>query len=108
MVYSDGPRRGDSARLEPRDFERLLEFLRRTYAISDFDSFRKHIVFGLQDLVPSEINAYNEVNLRTQHNKVIYDRPEAMSLPDGDRIFESHIPEHPLVAYSKARRGHGA
>jgi DNA-binding CsgD family transcriptional regulator len=108
MVYGDGPRRGDSARLEPRDFEGLLEFLRRTYAISDFDSFRKHIVFGLQDLVPSEINAYNEVDLRTQRNKVIYDRPEAMSLPDGDRIFETHIPEHPLVAYSKGRRGHGA
>jgi DNA-binding CsgD family transcriptional regulator len=97
-----------SARLEHRDFERLLEFLRRTYAISDFDSFRRHVVHGLQSLVPSEINAYNEVDLRTQHNDVVYDRPEAIKLPDGDRIFERHIPEHPLIAYSKGKRGHGA
>lgn len=97
-----------SARLEHRDFERLLEFLRRTYAISDFDSFRKHIVLGLPSLVPSEISAYNEVDLRTQRNDVVYDRPEAMKLSDGDRIFERHIPEHPLIAYSKGNRGHGA
>src|SRR5712691_3144745 len=66
------------------------------------------IVHGLQSLVPSEINAYNEVDLRTQRNDVVYDRPEAIKLPDGDRIFERHIPEHPLIAYSKAKRGHGA
>jgi DNA-binding CsgD family transcriptional regulator len=108
MVDGDPPNRGHSARLERRDFERLLEFLRRTYAISDFDSFRKHVVFGLQSLVPSEINAYNEIDLRTQHNDVVYDRPEAMKLPDGNQIFERHIPEHPLIAYSQSKPGHGA
>ena len=107
-MVGDAPNGGGSARLEHRDFERLLEFLQRTYAISDFDSFRKHVVFGLQSLVPSEISAYNEINLRTQHNNVVYDRPEAMKLPDGNRIFERHIPEHPLIAYSQSKPGHGA
>jgi DNA-binding CsgD family transcriptional regulator len=108
MVDGNGPIGEGSARLEHRDFERLLEFLRRTYAISDLDSFRKHVVLGLQSLVPSEISAYNEINLRTQHNDVVYDRPEAIKVPDGDRVFERHIPEHPLIAYSKSNRGHGA
>ena len=95
-------------RLRQRDLHFLLEFLRRTYAAQTLDSFRRHLLTGLQQLVPSEITAYNEVNLRTQHNEVVYDRPEAMTLPDGERIFDRYIPEHPLIAYSKGRRGHGA
>ena len=108
MVDGHAPNGGGSASLEHRDFGRLLEFLQQTYAISDFDSFRKHVVCGLQSLVPSEISAYNEIDLRTQHNEVVYDRPEAIKIPDGDRIFERHIPEHPLIAYSQSKPGHGA
>ena len=94
-------------RLRQRDLLSLLEFLRQTYAVRSLGSFRAHLLSGLQQLVPSEIAAYNEVNLRTQHNEVVYDRPGAMSLPDGERIFDRYIPEHPLIAYSKRRRGHG-
>jgi DNA-binding CsgD family transcriptional regulator len=95
-------------RLRQRDLQSLLEFLRHIYAAQSLDSFRRHLLTGLQQLVPSEITAYNEVNLRTQHNEVVYDRPEAMTLPDGERIFDRYIPEHPLIKYSKGRRGHGA
>src|ERR1700730_1922741 len=95
-------------RLRQRDLESLLEFLRQTYAVQSLDSFRARLLSGLQQLVPSEITAYNEVNLRTQHNEVVYDRPGAMSLPEGERIFDRYIPEHPLIEFSKRRRGHGA
>jgi len=95
-------------RLRQRDLRSLLEFLRQIYAAQSLDSFRTHVLSGLQQLVPSEITAYNEVNLRTQHNEVVYDRPGAMSLPEGERIFDRYIPEHPLIRYSKRRRGHGA
>ena len=94
--------------LSQRDINALLEFLRKIYAVQGLDSFRIQVVSGLQNLVPSEISAYNEVNLRTQHNEVVYDRPEAMSLPDGDHIFDRYIPEHPLIAYRKSRPGHTA
>lgn len=96
------------SRVSQRDLRALLEFLQQSYAIQDLSSFKRHVLSGLQNLVPSEINAYNEVNLRTQHNEVFYDRPEVMSLPHGDQIFDRHIPEHPLIAYSKRSRGHGA
>ena len=108
MVHGAGPRGRDSSRLEHRDFKEVLEFLGRIYAISDFDTFRKQVVSGLQSLVPSEVNGYNEVDIRSQHNEVVYDRPEAIRVPDGDRIFDRYIPEHPLIAYSKSTRGHGA
>jgi len=108
MVHGTGPRGIDSSRLEHRDFKEVLEFLERIYAISDFDTFRKQVVSGLQSLVPSEVNGYNEVDIRSQHNQVVYDRPEAIRVPDGDRIFDRYIPEHPLIAYSKSTRGHGA
>ena len=95
-------------RLRQRDLRSLLEFLRQTYAAQSLDSFRKNLLTAIQDLVPSEITAYNEVNLRTQHNEVVYDRPEAMTLPEGERIFDRYIPQHPLINYSKDKRGHGA
>lgn len=94
-------------RLRQHDLRALLEFLRQTYAVQSLDSFRTHVLSGLKQLVPSDITAYNEVNLRTQHNEVVYDRPGAMSLPDGEQIFDRYIPEHPLIEYSKRRRGHG-
>ncbi len=108
MAGGVGLRRRDSSHLRQRDINALLKFLRKTYAVQDLDSFRVHVVSALQNLVPSEINAYNEVNLRTQHNEVLYDRPEAMSLPDGDRIFDRYIPEHPLISYRANTRGHSA
>ena len=97
-----------SARLGQRDINSLLEFLRKIYEVRGLGSFRRHVVSGLQNLVPSEIIAYNEVNLRTQHNEVVYDRPEAMNLPDADRIFDRYIPEHPLISYRKSTLGHNA
>jgi len=108
MVHGAGPKRRDSSRLEHSDFKEVLEFLERIYAISDFDTFRKQVVFGLQNLVPSEVNGYNEVDICSQHNTVVYDRPEAITIPDGEGVFDRHIPEHPLIAYSKVTKGHGA
>ena len=108
MAAGAGLRRRESSHLRQRDINALLEFLRKTYAVQDLDSFRAQVVSGLQSLVPSEINAYNKVNLRTQHNDVVYDRPEAMSIPDGDRIFDRYIPEHPLISYRASTRGHSA
>ena len=95
-------------RLRQHDLRSLLEFLRQAYAAQDLNAFRTHVVRGIATLVPSDITAYNEVNLRTQHNEVVYDRPDAMSLPDGERIFDRYIPEHPLIKFSKRRQGHGA
>jgi DNA-binding CsgD family transcriptional regulator len=94
-------------RLTHRDLRSLLDFLRPAYALQGLDGYRAYLLSALPKLVPSEITAYNEVNLRTQHNDVVYDRPGAMSLPDGERIFDRYIPEHPIIKFSKHRRGHG-
>jgi DNA-binding NarL/FixJ family response regulator len=84
-----------------------MECLRSTYAVRDLRSFQEHLLSGLQKMVPSEVNAYNEVNLRTQHNEVIYDRPETVALRQSEEIFDRYIPEHPVIAYTKNKRGHG-
>src|SRR5260370_8636412 len=87
-------------RLRQHDLRALLEFLRQTYAVQNLHSFRAHLLNGLPKLVPSEITAYNEANLRTQHNQVVYDRPGPISLPHGQRIFDRYTPDHPLIRYT--------
>lgn len=93
--------------LRQRDIRSLLKFLRQVYAAQDLDTFRTRLVRGLHQLVASEIAAYNEVNLHTRRNKAVYDRPEAIRIPDAEQVFDRYIPQHPLIAYSKRRRGHG-
>lgn len=94
-------------RLTRHDLESLLNFLRQTYTVQSLESFRTHVLRSLPQLVPAEVTAYNEVNVRTQHNSVVYDRPEVVSLRDGERIFDRHIPEHPVIEFSKRRPWHG-
>jgi DNA-binding CsgD family transcriptional regulator len=50
-------------------------------------------------VVPSDNAVYNEANVRRQ--RVVWREEPAVSpvLPDARRIFERHMPEHPLIRY---------
>lgn len=108
MAEAAARRLGWGSRLNQSDLGALLKFLRRIYESQDLRSFRTQIVFGLQQMVGSEINAYNEVDLRAQHNTVVYDRPEVIQMREGAEIFDRYVLQHPVIAYSRGRRGHGA
>jgi DNA-binding CsgD family transcriptional regulator len=86
-------------RLATRDLRTLLDFLRDVYAVQNLNDFLRHVVSGLGTVVPSDSTSYNEVNLRLQRNTFVADPPDAFTFPDHQRIFQHHIPEHPLIAH---------
>src|SRR5207245_1779222 len=86
-------------RLETRDLRTLLDFLRETYAWQNRNGFVRYVTSRLSTIVPSESTSYNEVNLQLQRNTALVDPPDAFTFPDHQRIFQRHIPEHPLIAH---------
>src|ERR1700737_1347476 len=85
--------------LTARDVPVLLEFLRDLYTIRDVHSFRVHLVSNISRLVRSEITSYNAVDYRAQRNTMFADPRDALEFPDSHRIFDQHIPEHPLIGH---------
>jgi len=85
--------------LGTRDLQTLLDFLRETYAWQNRNGFVRYVTSRLSTIVPSESTSYNEVNLQLQRNTALVDPPDAFTFPDHQRIFQRHIPEHPLIAH---------
>jgi len=84
-------------RLGPGDLRRLVTFLGGLYAHHDLDGLVEYIVRNLTRVIPSDSSVYNEANVRRQ--RVVWrEEPSiAAALPDANRIFERHMPEHPLT-----------
>lgn len=90
--------------LTERDFRRLSRFLRRSYAICELPGFRNQVVTDLPEVLASEVTVFNEVDTRRRQLHHVTNPPAAMDFPDSVRIFEEHMHEHPLIAYSTAER----
>src|SRR6266851_9462655 len=90
--------------LREHDVSALLDFLRTLYALRDLRTFCSHVISAVPKLVGSDITTYNEVNCESQQNATVSDPPHALDFPDSHRIFNQHIPEHPLIGHY-ARRG---
>lgn len=84
-------------RLTQRDFRSVLDFLLRSYALSDFSSLSSHVVSALPRVVPSEITTWNEVHHRQNRVMMVTDPPGSLDFPDSLLIFERHMHEHPLI-----------
>lgn len=94
-------------RLSGRDLQGVLDFLRDVYALRDLQAFSEHLLRALPKLVPSEITTYNEVNPR--RSRVVWTgHPEGWDFAGAHGVFEEHMTEHPLIAYSRGNHGHGA
>ena len=85
--------------LREHDVSALLDFLRTLYALRDLRRFRCHLISAVPKLVRSEITTYNEVNCESRQNATVSDPPDALDFPDSHRIFNQHIPEHPLIGH---------
>ena len=85
--------------LREHDVGALLDFLRTLYTLRDLRSFRSHVISAVPKLVRSEITTYNEVNCAKRQNATVSDPPDALDFPDSHRIFNQHIPEHPLIGH---------
>ena len=90
--------------LTQRDFRRLSQFLHRIYAIRALPEFRNQVVTNLPELLPSEVTVFNEVHTRRRQLHHVTNPISAMDFPDSVRIFEEHMHEHPLIAYSLDKR----
>lgn len=90
--------------LTQRDFRRLSQFLHRIYAICALPEFRNQVVDYLPELLPSEVTVFNEVHTRRRELFHVTNPSSAMDFPDSVRIFEEHMHEHPLIAFSLDKR----
>jgi DNA-binding CsgD family transcriptional regulator len=86
-------------RLGRGDLRRLVGFLDGLYAHHDLDGLVDYVVRDLARVIPSDSSVYNEANVRRR--RVVWrEEPSiAASFPDANRIFERHMPEHPLIAH---------
>lgn len=84
-------------RLTQRDFRAVLEFLLRSYALTDSASFPHYLVSALPKVVSSDITTYNEVNHRQGRVAMVVEPEGALDFPDSLRIFEHHMHEHPII-----------
>jgi len=93
-------------RLARKDFRALLECLGGLYALRDLRGFPTHVVSALPKVVSSDITSFNEVNPPKRRNTLVVAPADAINFPDSRRIFEAHIPEHPLIAnYQRTHDG---
>jgi DNA-binding NarL/FixJ family response regulator len=53
----------------------------------------------IPQLIRSEITTYNEVNCESRQNAPVSYPHDALDFPDSHRIFNQHIPEHPLIGH---------
>ncbi|HEV2326662.1 MAG TPA: LuxR C-terminal-related transcriptional regulator [Terracidiphilus sp.] len=90
--------------LSERDLKRLSRFLHRSYSICGLPEFRNQVVTSLPEVLPSDVTVFNEVDTRRRQLHHVTNPPAAMDFPDSVRIFEEHMYEHPLIAFSTIER----
>jgi DNA-binding CsgD family transcriptional regulator len=85
-------------RLSHREFDRLSSFLLDLYAFRDHDTFVKHILTALHDLIPCEHVSYNEMDIQGQHgfNNSYPDNPRISRMTP---LFGKLMHQHPVVQH---------
>jgi DNA-binding CsgD family transcriptional regulator len=83
--------------LSRSDVASALEFVRAGGALRSSEAFRRHVLEGLPQLVPSSMTSYND--LSPDGTPVLaLDPPDAWT-PEREREFLRLAPEHPLIAH---------
>lgn len=85
-------------RLKQRDLELSLSYLGDLYAHRDTESFKRHVLKTIPDLVPSELTTYNELDLRTSKNVWEWE-PTPSDFAELTEAFTAHMDQNPCVAY---------
>lgn len=84
--------------LAARDIRSLGAFLRKCYAIRDFDALVGHVLRRLPRLVASQLTTYNEMNVATNVSQD-WTRPAEIGSPERVRIWNSVMHEHPVLMH---------
>ncbi|MFQ5779122.1 MAG: LuxR C-terminal-related transcriptional regulator [Terriglobia bacterium] len=84
--------------LGQRELRALLEFVRETYALRNYEAFVRQIVAGISRLVPAEFTAYCEMNPRHAESRNWFDPPDAV-LPLHEEVWQQHMTEHAVLAH---------
>jgi DNA-binding CsgD family transcriptional regulator len=93
-------------RLSAESLQSLLGFLESAAAVQDLDGFRAHVARSIQNLIPCDIVAYNEIDLVSETTVALIDPVEAVPVMLMD-AFNEFRKEHPLIEhYATARDGH--
>lgn len=94
-------------RLRQTDLRAALDFLERIGGARDLDEFAEVLVSGLDDVIPTDIVAYNEVNPSLERAFFVAEPDIEAMLPGATAILERHMDDNPLVPYA-ARTGDGS
>jgi DNA-binding CsgD family transcriptional regulator len=92
-------------RLQQRDFGRLLEFVRRSYALCDVDDLVTHLLAFLPQLIPAEAVTYTDIDPLAAKSRSWVNPPE-LGTPTNNRLFEAHVRDHPVLTHN-VRTGDG-
>jgi DNA-binding CsgD family transcriptional regulator len=91
--------------LTSRDLRVLLDFVQDVYAVRTLGAFPEHVISRLPGVVPSDITAFNEINLR-RRRCVVVSNPSELWTRERVALLERHIAEHPVAAHYR-RTGDG-
>ena len=85
-----------ATQLKEKDLRAALEFQGRVVGAHDLDSFRIAVVQGMQDLIPCDVSAYNEINPATGENLWLSDPAPDVVGADGE-AFMRNADSHPVM-----------
>jgi DNA-binding CsgD family transcriptional regulator len=93
-------------RLSVDSIKSLLGFLESAAAVQDLDGFRAHVARSIQDLIPCDIVAHNEIDLVKETTVALIDPVEAVPVKLMG-AFNEFRKEHPLIEhYATVGDGH--
>jgi DNA-binding CsgD family transcriptional regulator len=98
------PLGGEMERLRQTDLRAALDFLERIGGARDLDEFAQILVTGLDDVIPADVRAYNEVNPSLERAFFVSDLDVEANLPGATAILERHMGDNPLVVYTARTR----
>ena len=85
-------------RLGPSDYEAVLEFVRRLYAVGRAEGFARQAIVGLARLIDSDVLTYNEVD-PIEHRATMVEEP-AGAIPLAFVATLGRLAhEHPLITH---------
>jgi DNA-binding NarL/FixJ family response regulator len=85
-------------RLEPSDYEAVLDFVRQIHAVGDMDTFARRAIAGIGALIPSDILTYSEIDTEQQRAYMV-EQPVGVITASQVKTFERLAGQHPLIRH---------